>query len=73
MKIKSITIKKFRGLVDFTFPLNKKNALIVGENGTGKSGVIDAIDFLFTGNLIRLGGTGSKGLSINKYGKHIDA
>ena len=55
MKIKSIKISAFRGIPN-TLDLNLqgKSLLLQGENGTGKSSIIDAIEFFFTGKISHL-------------------
>lgn len=45
--------------------------VVVGDNGTGKSAIIDAVDFLLTGDIDRL--RGRKGITCRDYGGHIDA
>lgn len=49
MKIKNITIKDFKGLTIATplFPVT----LITGQNGSGKTSILDAIEILTTGRL----------------------
>jgi len=47
-KIKQIKLKKFRGATDETtieFDCQKHMVVIFGENGTGKTTILDAIDF----------------------------
>ena len=47
-KIKSINISGIRGVKDLlTLDLNKKSILIYGDNGTGKSSLTDAFEWLF--------------------------
>ncbi len=49
-KIKAIELKKFRGATKplrLDFRPEKSMILIFGENGTGKSTIIDALDFVF--------------------------
>lgn len=72
MKVNKIKISSFRGIVNFDQELSQKTQVVTGPNGTGKSGVIDAFDFLMTGELQRLRGEGSSGLSIDEHGKHVD-
>ncbi len=73
MKIQKIKISSFRGIPDHFERELKCNSLVVtGDNGTGKSGLIDAADFLLTGKIKRLSGEGTKGISQEKYGHHID-
>ncbi|MBR7745144.1 ATP-binding protein [Undibacterium baiyunense] len=67
-----ISIHEFRGIRDLTLDLNDKNFAICGPNGTGKSGIVDAIEFALTGNISRLSGTGTGGLSVKEHGPHVD-
>ncbi|MDE0518314.1 MAG: ATP-binding protein, partial [Bdellovibrionales bacterium] len=49
-KIKSIKLNKFRGATqpfEINFNLKKSMIMIFGENGTGKSTIVDAMDFIF--------------------------
>jgi DNA repair exonuclease SbcCD ATPase subunit len=39
--------------------------------GSGKSGVIEAIDFGLTGQMGRLTGRGTNGLSVSEHGPHV--
>lgn len=71
MKINRLIINELRGVREFEINPNSKHVLIQGENGTGKSGVIDAIDFLFTGSISRISGSGFQGVTLAKHGKHI--
>ena len=43
IRVDSITIKEFRGIRDLTLEFKGKNFAICGPNGTGKSGVVDAL------------------------------
>ncbi|HZL31582.1 MAG TPA: ATP-binding protein [Pseudolabrys sp.] len=54
IRIETIEIVEFHGIRNLTLSLNKKNFGICGPNGTGKSGVVDAIEFALTGNITRL-------------------
>lgn len=71
MTIIELEINCLRGIKNLKLNLNGENALIYGDNGTGKSGVADAVDFLFEGNISRLQGTGAGALDLQKHGKHI--
>lgn len=73
MKIIEIEINCLRGIKNIKLNLNGENALIYGDNGTGKSGIVDAIDFLFKGNISRLQGEGAGALDLQKHGKHISS
>jgi len=43
MRIDRLTVKNFKKFVDQTFDLNKQFTLLVGENGSGKTSVLDAL------------------------------
>lgn len=70
--VKTIHIQEFRGIRDLTLELEAKNFGICGPNGTGKSGVVDAIEFCITGDVTRLSGAGSSGLSVKAHAPHVD-
>lgn len=72
MKILELEINKIRGIKSLTLRPNGKTFVVWGPNGTGKSGVIDSIDFLLTGQVTRLIGAGTKDLTLKKHGPHID-
>ena len=71
--VKSITIKEFRGIRNLTLDLNGKNFAVCGPNGTGKSGIVDALEFALTGGISRLSGAGTGGLSVKEHGPHVDS
>src|SRR3954451_25219241 len=71
--IETIRIQEFRGIRDLTLNLNGQNFAACGPNGTGKSGVVDAIEFALTGNISRLSGDGTRNLSIKAHGPHVDS
>lgn len=71
MKLLSIEINCTRGIKNLKINLSGNNSVIYGDNGTGKSGIIDAIDFLLRGDITRLAGLGSKNLSLGKHGKYV--
>ena len=72
MRLLQLTIQNVRGIRDLTLDLAGNNVVIWGPNGAGKSGVVDAIDFLFTGRISRLMGQGTKELTLARHGPHID-
>lgn len=72
IRIDTINIQEFRGIRDLTLTLNGQNFAVCGPNGTGKSGIVDAIEFALTGNISRLVGTGTGGLSVKAHGPHVD-
>ena len=70
VKIKAINIRAFRGIPDLELQLAGKNLLLRGENGTGKSSIVEAIEFFFTGKISHLEGT--RGLSLQQHGPHVN-
>jgi recombinational DNA repair ATPase RecF len=72
IRIKTIHIEEFRGVRELDLDLDTMNFGICGPNGTGKSGVVDAIEFCLTGDVTRLSGQGSAGLSVRTHAPHVD-
>jgi DNA repair exonuclease SbcCD ATPase subunit len=73
MRILRLEIQNVRGIRDkLVFSPEGENLLIYGPNGTGKSAIVDAIDFLFSGRISRLVGKGTKNILLKKHGPHID-
>jgi DNA repair exonuclease SbcCD ATPase subunit len=70
VKIKTIDIHAFRGIPDFELQLDGKSLLLRGENGTGKSSIVEAIEFFFTGKISHLEGT--RGLSLQQHAPHVN-
>jgi predicted ATP-dependent endonuclease of OLD family len=73
IRIDKIYIKEFRGIRELTLDLKGQNFAACGPNGTGKSGIVDAIEFALTGNISRLAGAGTGGLSVKAHGPHVDS
>ena len=70
-KIKEIKIEKFRGIPLFLkLDLKKRNLLIKGDNGSGKSSIVDAIEFFYTGDVSRLKGV--KGITLKRHAPHVN-
>ena len=72
IRIKTIHIEEFRGIRDLALDLSGENFGICGPNGTGKSGVVDAIEFCLTSNVTRLSGQGQGELSLKAHAPHVD-
>lgn len=70
--IKTIKIEEFRGIRELTLNLDGDTFGICGPNGTGKSGVVDAIEFCLTGNITRLSGEGAGELNVKGHAPHVD-
>jgi len=73
IKVERILIQEFRGIRELTVVLKGRNFAICGPNGTGKSGIVDALEFALTGNISRLSGKGTGGLSVKEHGPHVDS
>jgi hypothetical protein len=72
IKVESLTIKEFRGIRDLTLDLKGENFAICGPNGTGKSGIVDALEFVLTGSVSRLSGEGRGEISLKQHAPHVD-
>jgi RecF/RecN/SMC N terminal domain len=72
IRVESLEIIEFRGIRKLTLNFNGENFAVGGPNGTGKSGVVDAIEFVFTGNVSRLSGEGRGDVSLKQHGPHVD-
>ncbi len=70
VKIKAINIHAFRGVPDLNLELDGKSLLLQGENGTGKSAIVEAIEFFFTGKISHL--EGIRGISLQRHGPHVN-
>lgn len=73
IQIEEIEIVEFRGIRHLKRSLGRRSFGIAGPNGTGKSGIVDAIEFALTGNITRLGGAGTAELSVKAHAPHVDA
>lgn len=73
LRIQSITIEEFRGIRKMSLDIGMANFVVCGPNGTGKSGIVDAIEFVLTGGISRLSGEGTGELTIAKHGPHVDS
>ena len=69
IKLESVHIEEIRGIRKLDLNFGKEKFAISGPNGTGKRGVIDAIEFALTGQIGRLTGRGTKGLSVPEHGR----
>lgn len=72
IRIKTLHIEEFRGIRELDLELGGDNFGICGPNGTGKSGVVDAIEFCLTGNITRLSGQGAGELTVKGHAPHVD-
>lgn len=70
VKLSEINIKAFRGIPDLKLDLDEKSLIIKGENGSGKSSIVDAIELFFTGKVLHLDSV--RGLSLHSHGTHVN-
>jgi recombinational DNA repair ATPase RecF len=71
LRVESVAIEEFRGIRKLTLNPAGKNFAVCGPNGTGKSGVVDALEFALTGDVSRLGGEGQGEVSLSEHGPHV--
>lgn len=71
IQIEDIQIENFRGIRNLRLDLRSESFVVVGPNGTGKSGIVDALEFVLTGNVSRLGGRGSGELGLITHAPHV--
>lgn len=69
-RIKKVSIRACRGITELDFPLDNRSLCLKGENGTGKSALVDALEFFFTGGVDHL--EGIRGLSLRNHLPHVD-
>ena len=69
VKIKKINIKAFRGIPELELNLNGKGLLLKGDNGTGKSSIVDALEFFFCGSVNHL--EGIQGITLQRHAPHV--
>src|SRR5229473_8612527 len=73
IKVLKIEVNEFRGIRDIEIDFNGENFAVCGRNGTGKSGIVDALEFGLTGNISRLSGKGTGDISLKEHGPHVDS
>src|SRR6266550_1823501 len=73
IKVDRLEIHEFRGIRKLVLELNGRNFAICGPNGTGKSGVVDALEFALTGSISRLSGKGTGEVSVKNHAPHVDS
>ncbi len=73
IQIEEIKLENFRGVRELTLPMHRKSFAVQGPNATGKSCVVDGIEFGLTGNVSRLSGEDTKDLSVSNHAAHVDS
>ena len=72
MRLIELEINNVRGIRHLLIKPERGNVVIWGGNGSGKSAVVDAIDFLLTSRISRLTGKGTGDIKLEVHGVHID-
>jgi recombinational DNA repair ATPase RecF len=73
IRIDAVRLEHFRGSKQLTLHMEGRNFAIQGANGTGKSCIVDAIEFALTGDITRLSGRGMGAVSVKAHAPHVDA
>jgi recombinational DNA repair ATPase RecF len=73
IKVLKIEVQEFRGIRNLSLDFAGENFAICGRNGTGKSGIVDALEFGLTGNISRLSGRGTGDISLKEHAPHVDS
>jgi energy-coupling factor transporter ATP-binding protein EcfA2 len=71
LRITKLAITAVRGIPELELNLDAKGLLLCGPNGTGKSSIVDACEFLLLGSIGHL--EGKQTLSLSKHGKNVQA
>src|SRR2546427_5984282 len=70
-RIRKLELRSFRGVrSEVALIFDSKSILLFGENGTGKSSFVDALEKILTGRVSALDGRGA-GVSSDKHGPNI--
>lgn len=68
IQLESLTIRAFRGIRgEERFEFGGQNSVIVGPNGSGKSTILQAIEFLLTGEISALRGSGTGNIRTKEH------
>ena len=73
MRIKHLTIENFRAIEHLDMDCSNSVNVFIGDNGAGKSSVLDAISILYSWLVARINSTKGKGQSIKKEDIHNGA
>ena len=71
VRIKKLSIKSFRGIPELNLDFDGKNQVFRGDNGSGKSSIVEGLEFFFTGDLKSLQDT--QGLSLIRHAPHVNS
>jgi predicted ATP-binding protein involved in virulence len=71
MKINKIEIQNFKGFENNTFSFNPNMTVLIGDNGTGKTSILDALSFVLGTFLIGIDGISTRYLKQNERRKIV--
>ena len=70
-RVESISAAAFRGIRDeLKVDLGGRNLLMYGENGFGKSSIVEALEYALTGDVASLSRRGQR-ISLKRHGPHV--
>jgi hypothetical protein len=70
-RIREIKFEHFRGLPDYSCKLKGKSIVVLSGNGKGKSGIVDGIEFTFSGRIARFHGEGTGSIDPREAIQHV--
>ena len=70
-RIREIKFEHFRGLPDYHCKLKGKSIVVQGGNGKGKSGIVDGLEFVFSGRIARFHGEGTGAVDASAAIQHV--
>jgi hypothetical protein len=70
-RAREIKFEHFRGLPSYSCKLSGKSAVILSDNGKGKSCIVDGVEFLFSGTIARFHGEGTGAIDPKEAIQHV--
>jgi hypothetical protein len=70
-RVREIKFEHFRGLPEYSCKMKGKSLVVLGGNGKGKSGIVDGLEFLFSGRIARFHGEGTGAIDAEAAIQHI--
>jgi predicted ATP-binding protein involved in virulence len=70
-RVREIQFANFRGLPNYSCLLKGRSIVVLGGNGKGKSGIVDGIEFLFSGTIARFHGEGTGNINSEEAICHV--
>ncbi len=67
-KLNVLKMEAVRGIRDTSLDLKGRSLLVFGENGSGKSSIVDALEWLFRNQMSSL--EGAQAVSVARHGHH---